>query len=302
MEKQIKTIEEFLNEMFIIQSKVEKEYNHWKAAYHTDLAFRGQSNKDYELLPAIGRDRRSCCHISILDQERNLIEMAKFKLPHIFNSSLLPIDMLALLQHYGIPTRLLDVTSNPLVSLYFASFDDNVDGEVLVFRYNDSDRTNYPVYNAIAESYKFSITTHKRLSDFYQNVISQSYFDEQRVSISEDTSDQGGRWIEENFRSLLFVHASEQLERQRLQQGFYILFPNKIIEQGGCLCFEKLISPIEKSNEQIVERVIIKKESKKEIRKKLEFLGISEATLFADNIDIVCKNIVEQCKKIGFQN
>ena len=176
MEKQIKTIEEFLNEMFIIQSKVEKEYNHWKAAYHTDLAFRGQSNKDYELLPAIGRDRRSCCHISILDQERNLIEMAKFKLPHIFNSSLLPIDMLALLQHYGIPTRLLDVTSNPLVSLYFASFDDNVDGEVLVFRYNDSDRTNYPVYNAIAESYKFSIKSSILYLAFKTLILSVSIY------------------------------------------------------------------------------------------------------------------------------
>ena len=76
MEKQIKTIEEFLNEMFIIQSKVEKEYNHWKAAYHTDLAFRGQSNKNYELIPSIGRNRSD---FSILDQERNLIEMAKYK-------------------------------------------------------------------------------------------------------------------------------------------------------------------------------------------------------------------------------
>lgn len=89
-------------------------------------------------------------------QERNLIEMAKYKLPHIFKLDLLPIDLLSLLQHYEIPTRLLDVTSNPLVALYFASFDDNTDGEVFVFEYNDSDKTNHPVISAIAETYKFA--------------------------------------------------------------------------------------------------------------------------------------------------
>ena len=98
--------------------------------------------------------------------------------------------------------------------------------------------------------------------------------------------------------SLLLYALFPRVKRKELTS--FTIFPNKIIEKNGCLCFEKMISHIQKSNKQIIERVFIKKESKKEIREKLEFLGISEATLFADNIDIVCKNIVEQCKKIGF--
>ena len=97
------------------------------------------------------------------------------------------------------------------------------------------------------------------------------------------------------------MNATEQLERQKLQQGFYILFPNEITEYGDDdFCFNKVIRPIDKNNKQIKKRLIIKKEGKVDIRKRLEFLGISEATLFADNIDIVCKNIVEQCKRIRF--
>ena len=100
---------------------------------------------------------------------------------------------------------------------------------------------------------------------------------------------------------MIFVYAAEQIERQKLQQGFYILFPNEITGYGNDdFYFNKIIKPIDKSNKQIKERLIIKKEGKPEIRKKLEFLGISEENLFADNIDIVCKNIVNQCKKIRF--
>ena len=129
---------------------------------------------------------------------------------------------------------------------------------MFAFEYNDSDKTNYPVINAIAETYKFAFGTTSPLSLFFRTVINQPYFNEQRGQLVDETDEQGGDWIKECCEKLIFVNAIEQIKRV----------------------------------------LVIKKEGKTEIRKKLNFLEISEATLFADNIDIICKNIVDQCMQI----
>lgn len=295
MEITIETINQFLEAILKLQEENEKSNNDPLCTKFTELAFRGQPDKNFELLPAIGRHRHVPCQYSILDEERNLIEIAKYKLPNIFYN-LPPIDLLAMLQHYGIPTRLLDVTSNPLVALYFAVNNDNEDGEVFVFEYNNEDKANCPLHNAIAETYKFASTTFVSLSIFYENVFVQPYFDEQRIGFAGYTNEQGAEWIKNCCKDILFVHAAENIARQRLQQGFYILFPNKITEDN---CLDKIISPIDKNNQQIKRRIIVKKECKKKLQNQLRFLGISEYTLFSDNIDMVCKGIVKECTRIS---
>lgn len=257
------------------------------------LLFRGQSNTSYDLLPSLARNYNGR-KAPLLHHERAMINSIMVQFPDVFKSDYEPVEILALLQHFGIPTRLLDVTENALVGLYFACLGDcKNDGEVFAFKQDeDTIRVKF-LTEAIADSYRFATTETTYLDTFYGHITNQRYYLEAKhmMEKAHASANEGAEWLKHFAVSPIFTQAQVHSWRQRIQGGRYIVFPNKIACEDGQYAFLREIVPIPKNHESIVGRVIVKGEAKPQILHELATLGISKRTLFPDNIDVVCDEI-----------
>ena len=113
--------------------------------------FRGHGDESWQMLPSIYRETY------LIENEDKIIKDALTYCPDDFSPSDTLFEKLVKLQHYGYSTRLLDLTTNALVALYFAAqpykekkpYSDEYkskDGELIIFdipnehiKYGDSD-------------------------------------------------------------------------------------------------------------------------------------------------------------------
>lgn len=136
--KGITSLEEFLSELSTLTQKVDQtEY---------EIFFRGHENIAYQLVPNLLRynstkKQKGQAVEEIVNNEHLAFRDIVEKQPSEFAQCNSAIEYLVKMQHFGLKTRLLDITSNALIALYFActspsnsTKDQNKKGQVIVFK------------------------------------------------------------------------------------------------------------------------------------------------------------------------
>jgi len=98
-----------------------------------EMMFRGVADSNYELIPSIGRYKAKDPESHHRFERTILEEFKQRAVRYMSHDPRGEFEWLFLAQHYGIPTRLLDWTSNPLVAMYFAC-ERNPDKECAVYK------------------------------------------------------------------------------------------------------------------------------------------------------------------------
>lgn len=234
------------------------------------IFYRGHKNKSYELIPSIYR-KDVGGNYKYLHIEDKLYKEMLCTCPEEFDNCETTLERLVKMQHYSLPTRLLDITANPLVALYFASQGDDTDGVLYAFTFDKSDVRYF-------DSPDVCILSN----------LSQLEYD------ADLTTEQGKRSLVSKIKGDLpnVYYGDDHMANQVV-----CLKPksnnSRIIRQSGAF----LLFGMDKKKENMAQLAVkpivmeVPRDKKQKVREDLKDLGINEAFLFPE-IDKVSEYLI----------
>lgn len=242
--------------------------------------FRGHASYEYKLIPSLYRNRKyynneDLMYMDFKTQFYNELSDKKY------------IEILTTMQHYNMPTRLLDTTSNPLVSLYMTV--DKVDessnypiGEVVVMKENKKD-IKYSDSNAVTILSSLAVLETKYKQELYEKIVES--IEKNDPSIYKNSLSYK-RFVAEVRNELAYFDESffspeVLLTPRHVKVG---MINERIIAQSGNFILFGLYDYINGNhvdlNTVIKERIFIV--NKKNILKQLNLLNINDSTMYPD--------------------
>lgn len=270
----INNVSELLNILKILESYFEDEFG--KKAF---FIYRGHPSVEYKLIPSIFRkfkqedDKHEYWKYSLSNENEmymHFIKEAKLYIKNIDdNTNEGYLEWMVYAQHFGVPTRLLDFTHNPLVALYFAcSKEENKDGAIWIINL-----MNYKKFHSKLLKNEANVNKNTTRNELIYEIISElkngtlncSKFPIQFIPyyLDERMSTQAS--------SFLLWGQDERPFEDMIEKENYINISSA--KNGVSIEYEG-------KSEEFILKILIPHEKKKTILEELDLLGVNPKSIF----------------------